>query len=81
MDTSTKGPHTFRVFATDVSGLGTASEVHYTVVAPPTIVVTSPAEPIYERGSTALAQFTCEDAVTCMGDVANGSALDTSTPG
>jgi YVTN family beta-propeller protein/uncharacterized repeat protein (TIGR03803 family) len=53
------------------------------IVAPaqPVIVVTSPTEPIYELGSFALAQYTCLDSIACSGDVANGAALDTSTPG
>jgi hypothetical protein len=81
IDTSTKGPHVFRVSATDISHLSSFVEVHYTVVAPPTITVTSPSEPIYELGSTLLAQYTCADAVTCVGDTDNGTVLDTQTPG
>src|SRR5262249_24537359 len=80
IDTSTKGPHVFRVNSTDNSHLSSFVEVHYTVVAPPTITVTSPSEPIYELGSTLLAQYTCSDAVTCVGDVDPGTALDTNTP-
>ena len=81
IDTSTKGPHVFTVNATDVSGNPNSASVAYTVVAPPTITVSSPVEPIYELQSTVLAQYSCEDAVTCVGEVANGDALDTSTPG
>jgi len=81
IDTSTKGPHVFRVSSTDISHLSSVVEVHYTVVAPPTITVTSPSEPIYELGSTLLAQYSCAEAVTCVGDVDNGTALDTTTPG
>src|SRR5207237_6322373 len=52
-----------------------------TVAAQPVIVVTSPTEPIYERDSRVFAEYTCLNSVTCSGDVANGAALDTSTPG
>ena len=47
----------------------------------PTITVISPTEPIYQRGSSLTAQYTCTDAVTCVGDIANGAAIDTSVPG
>jgi uncharacterized repeat protein (TIGR03803 family) len=47
----------------------------------PVIVVTSPSEPIYERDSQVFAQYTCLYSQTCTSDVANGAALDTSTPG
>ena len=50
------------------------------MLEPPTITVTSPIEPIYELGSLLLAEYSCR-RVTCTGDVASGSALDTSTPG
>jgi probable HAF family extracellular repeat protein/uncharacterized repeat protein (TIGR03803 family)/YVTN family beta-propeller protein len=49
--------------------------------AQPSIIVTSPNEPIYELGSLVLVQYICVASVTCESTVANGSALDTSTPG
>jgi hypothetical protein len=48
---------------------------------PPQIEVTSPVEPIYDLGSALLAQYTCVNAVTCVGDVPNGGAINTSVPG
>src|SRR5262249_18643849 len=47
----------------------------------PTITVISPTEPIYQRGSALTAQYTCTNAVACVGDVANGAPIDTSVPG
>ena len=68
---------------TAVDGAGNTSTqcVSYSVLEPPTITVTSPIEPIYELGSLLLAEYSCAGAATCTGDVASGSALDTSTPG
>ena len=82
IDTSFAGPHKFTVTATDAAGNASRSSVSYTVLEPPAIVVLSPREPIYELGSTVLAQYTCgSSAVTCVGGVANGAPIDTSTPG
>ena len=81
IDTTTRGPHTFTVTGIDTSGNATPAVIRYTVVGPPVITVTSPVLPIYERGSTLVARYSCEFATTCGGDIANGEALDTSTDG
>jgi uncharacterized repeat protein (TIGR03803 family) len=81
LDTAALGPHTFTVTSTDRFGNASMRSVDYTVIELPRIVVDSPSEPIYELGSVVLAQYSCVNADTCIGDVANGTALDTSTPG
>ena len=81
IDTSSPGPQPFCVTAVDGAGNTSTQCVSYSVLEPPTITVTSPIEPIYELGSLLLAQYSCAGAATCTGDVASGSALDTSTPG
>ena len=69
--------------ASFAAATGSADLLVLDVVTPalPTIVVTSPSEPIYELGSLVTVQYSCIDSETCTSDVANGSALDTTTPG
>ena len=81
IDTSSPGPQPFCVTAVDGAGNTSTQCVSYSVLEPPTITVTSPIEPIYELGSLLVAGYSCAGAATCTGDVASGSALDTSTPG
>ena len=81
IDTSIPGPHAFIVTATDVFHNASQLSVSYTVIDLPRIDVTSPVEPIYELGSVVQARYSCTNSVTCLGDVANGAALDTSSPG
>ena len=81
IDTSSPGARQFCVTAVDGVGHTSTECVSYSVLEPPTIIVTSPIEPIYELGSLLLAQYSCTGATTCTADVASGSALDTSTPG
>jgi hypothetical protein len=93
IDTSTLGPHAFAVTATDTAG-GTATVTHhYTVtdVTPPTVTITTPAAgAVYNRGAAVTAGYTCADEAGgsglkptggCVGPVANGAALDTTTLG
>ncbi|PYR68953.1 MAG: hypothetical protein DMF88_07630 [Acidobacteria bacterium] len=68
-------------FAGNGAFLPAAAASDLTVAGPPAITITSPTEPIYERGSTVLAAYSCGTAATCIGDVANGAPIDTSTPG
>ena len=81
IDTSVAGTFTFTVTASDILGNTATEAVGYRVLEGPTVMVTSPNEPIYERGSTLLAQYVCGNAVTCVGDVPNETVLDTSEPG
>lgn len=84
IDTSTLGPHTFTVTATDRAG-NTSSVTHsYTVVDVTAPTVSSPHEGIeYKLGQTVEAAFTCTDEDGGSGVVAceGPSTLDTGTVG
>jgi hypothetical protein len=81
VDTTTAGTHTFSVTARDEHGNASTASVTYTVTMPAGIVLTSPRDAIYELGQIVNAHYTCTDAASCVGDVANGAPIDTSTPG
>jgi len=93
IDTTSLGSRTFTVTATDRAGY-TASRTHtYRVVdgTNPTVTVTSPAAAAtYPLGAVIEADYTCADEVGgsgltlsggCVGTVADGAPLDTSTLG
>ena len=88
--TSTLGAHTFQVFAIDAAGNLTAVLHSYTVVdgTDPSVTIDSPQDgATYEVGESVSADYSCEDEVggsgldSCVGTVANGAAIDTSTLG
>ncbi|MEN8114154.1 MAG: immunoglobulin-like domain-containing protein, partial [Actinomycetota bacterium] len=93
IDTSTPGVgFTFTVTGKDASGNITIVTHAYTVNAaadstPPTVTLVSPSNgAVYEAGvDVVTADYTCSDAesgiASCVGDVANGATIDTSTPG
>lgn len=86
IDTSTPGPHTFAVTATDFAGNSATVTHSYTVVdrTPPTIHLRTPADgATYARGQVVLADYDCDEgtAATCVGDVPDGAAVDTATAG
>jgi hypothetical protein len=87
IDTSTLGPHAFEVEAEDKDGAEATKEVTYTVVAPPSISITSPANgATFTQGQAVTAIYSCTPAggtgvKTCAGPVANGAALDTQALG
>ncbi len=93
IDTSSLGPHTFTVSATDNKGNAATPVTHsYTVIAagedttPPTIDLTTPADgAVYQQNAVVDAAYSCADTEssvsTCAGTVASGSAIDTSTVG
>ena len=90
VDTSTLGSHSFTVTATDLAG-NTSSVTHrYMVVdvTDPTVDLRTPPDgAVYEQGEAVTADFGCDDETggsglaTCVGTVADGSAVDTSTLG
>lgn len=93
IDTATLGSRTFTVTATDRAGY-TASRTHsYTVVdgTDPTVTVTTPAAAAtYPQGADVPADYACVDEAGgsglalsggCVGPVAVGAAIDTSTLG
>jgi len=82
-DTSTEGPHTFTVTATDVAGNTTTKTATYRVDGTgPAIVATAPTEgATYFAGSVPFASYSCTDTggsgvATCSGSLANGVRLD-----
>jgi predicted outer membrane repeat protein len=88
IDTSTPGRHTFTVTATDTDGQTVTATSAYTVVGPPTVVISSPAAGAsYVQGQTVAAAYSCQDTAggpgiqSCTGPVPSGSAIDTSTLG
>ncbi len=90
IDTATLGSHGFTVNATDGAGNPASVSVNYNVVdvTDPTASITTPVDGAsYARGSTVAADYVCSDDVggsgvaSCVGTVADGSAIDTATLG
>jgi autotransporter-associated beta strand protein len=88
IDTSSIGPHTFTVMATSGDGLVATSTVSYNVVRPPVVTIATPRSGArYRAGSRVVARYTCRDGAggpglrSCVGTVANGKPIDTSTLG
>jgi hypothetical protein len=88
--TSTAGPHTFTVNATDNAGNSTSESRHYTVLADtalPTISIASPVDgATFTVGQIVNANYSCADTggsglATCAGPVASGAAIDTASAG
>ena len=90
IDTTTAGPHSFTVTATDGDGNSTPVTHNYTVldVTPPTVTITTPAEgAIYDPNATVIVLYVCSDELggsgidSCIGDLDSGTAIDTATLG
>ncbi len=87
IDTSTPGPHLFKVEAEDEDGATESKEVSYAVVGPPTVSITTPPNGVtYNQDQVVAAKYSCAQSggpglSTCAGPVADGAALDTSTAG
>jgi hypothetical protein len=90
LDTSTLGPVTLTVTARDKAGNETVATSTVTVEdrTDPTVTLTTPAEgAVYERGQHVAADYSCADEAngsgldSCVGDVADGADVDTSTLG
>jgi hypothetical protein len=90
IDTATLGQKTFTVTATDAAGNDTTVTHTYNVAdrTAPTITVTSPEEGgNYAIGEQVLADYECTDdnggsgIASCVGDVADGDPVNTSTAG
>ncbi len=92
IDTSTLGPHTFTVTATDDAGNETEVEVTYTVEAitdltDPTATITSPpAGAVYGQSQFVIADYACADTggsglASCVGPVDDGDPVNTAAPG
>jgi hypothetical protein len=90
LDTSKLGPVTLTVTARDKAGNETSATSTVIVEdrTDPTVTLTAPAEgAVYERGEAVSADYSCADEAngsgidTCVGDVADGADVDTSTLG
>jgi hypothetical protein len=91
VNTSTAGTHTLTVTATSSDGLTGSASVNYTVSAAPlapSVSITTPSSGArYAFEQTVPASFGCQEGTggsglsSCIGTVANGSPIDTSTPG
>lgn len=88
IDTSTVGTHTFKVTATDTDTQTDTATSTYTVrAAPPTAVITTPANgATYTVGDVVKAAYACTAGAggtlaSCIGTTAAGSPIDTSTAG
>jgi hypothetical protein len=90
LSTSTAGPHTFTVSATDNAGNPSTATSNYTVLPDttlPTVSIVSPADgATFTAGQVVNASYSCADTggsglATCIGTVASGGAIDTATAG
>ena len=90
LDTSTLGPKTVTVSARDGAGNEATASATVEVVdlGAPVVNLRTPVDGAsYAMGEDVLADYDCSDepngsgVLSCVGDVADGAALDTSTPG
>ena len=90
INTASLGSHPFTVDATDGAGNPASLTVNYDVVdvTNPAVSITAPVDgATYSRGSTVAASYACADDLggsgiaSCIGTVADGTAIDTATLG
>ena len=88
IDTSRAGRFAYRVTVISKDGQTATASIGYTVQAPPSASVTTPADgATYTRGQTLIANYACAEGAfgpglaSCAGTVAGGARIDTSRVG
>src|SRR4029079_6322289 len=90
LNTTQTGSYSFRVSATDAAGNTTTATTTYNIVdrTPPSIEITTPPTgAVYTQAATVAADYSCADQpggsglLSCSGDLAAGTQIDTSTVG
>jgi hypothetical protein len=88
VDTTGLGRHTFTVTAMSADGQSGSASVSYTVAGAPSVTLSSPSDgAVYTVGQKVLASYSCQEGASgpgissCAAPIANGAAIDTSTPG
>jgi Bacterial Ig-like domain (group 3) len=86
-DVSSTGHKSVALTGYDNAGNQTTANCPYTVAAPPSVAITTPANGgLYAQGQVVKAAFSCSaypgaSVTACTGPVANGAAIDTQAPG
>src|ERR1019366_8608446 len=82
LDTSSLGAHSYTVTATSKDGQSATATISYTVAAPPTVAIGSPADnQTYSQGQVVATSFSCSEAANGPGLSSCTDATATPSPG